>query len=386
MSTIALSGLTKRFGDLTAVDSVDLEVGAGEVVCLLGPSGCGKTTTLRMIAGLEQPTAGEIVIAGRRVNELGPSRRDVAMVFQFYALYPTLTVAENLAYPLHAEKMSAAEIAARVRRVSATLHLDAVLDRRPGQLAEGERQRVAVGRAIVRDPSCFLFDEPLSRLDVQLREEMRSQIKEVLEGLAKATVIVTHDQLEALTMADRIAVMRDGIIEQCASPHDIFARPSNLFVAGFIGTPQMNLLPAVLVAAEASPSPLRGESRDEAAAARTPPEIHAPIRARFRLGDEALEVGVEPAVARLAPGSPVTLGIRPRSVDLVSETGPDTLAAQIDLVEPMGAETLLHLVEGGRDFRVVVDQRTEARVGERLHLRLKPGQIHVFDASEKRVA
>ena len=370
MSTIALDQVTKVFGDLTAVDRVDLQVDAGEVVCLLGPSGCGKTTTLRMIAGLEYPTAGDIRIAGRKVNHLAPRDRDVAMVFQFYALYPTLTVAENLAYPLHAERMSADEIAARVRRVSATLHLDEVLERRPGQLAEGERQRVAVGRAIVRDPSCFLFDEPLSRLDVQLRERMRSQIKDVLAGLDKATVIVTHDQLEALTMADRIAVMRDGLIEQCASPHEIFAKPANLFVAGFIGTPQMNLIPAVL------DGPAECGVRHADADGMT----------RFRIDGESILLRVDPAVGRLPPGSEVTLGIRPRSVELVGEAQADSLSADVDLVEPMGAETLLHVVGPGRELRVVVDQHVKAGIGERLHLRFKPGQTHVFGTDEQRVS
>jgi ABC-type sugar transport system ATPase subunit len=369
MSTIALEKVTKVFGDLTAVDRVDLDVAAGEVVCLLGPSGCGKTTTLRMIAGLEYPSAGDVHIGGRRVNHLAPRERDVAMVFQFYALYPTLTVAENLAYPLHAERMSTAEIAERVRRVSATLHLEDVLDRRPGQLAEGERQRVAVGRAIVRDPSCFLFDEPLSRLDVQLREKMRGQIKEVLGGLNKATVIVTHDQLEALTMADRIAVMRDGLIEQCASPHEIFARPANLFVAGFIGTPQMNLLPAVL------DGPAECGVR----------QADAGGSARFRIDSESIVLAVDPAVGRLPPGSNVTLGIRPRSIELMGEPQADSLTAEVDLVEPMGAETLLHVVGPGRELRVMVDHHVNARVGERLHLRFKPGQTHVFDGNERRV-
>lgn len=360
MSTIELRGVTKRFGDLVAVDAVDLAVSAGEVVCLLGPSGCGKTTTLRMIAGLESTTAGDILIAGRRVNPLPPRARNVAMVFQFYALYPTLTARENLAYPLHADQLPASEIDARVRRVSAALALDAVLDRRPAQLAEGEKQRVAVGRAIIRDPSCFLFDEPLSRLDSQLREEMRGQIKEVLTGLNKATVIVTHDQLEALTMADRIAVMRNGRIEQVATPHDIFTRPANLFVAGFIGTPQMNLVPATLVG-------------------------HANGRARFRIGSQESALEVDPAIADLRPGSEVTLGIRPRSVDLVSQADASSLAARVDLLEPMGAETLIHLLEDGRDLRVVVNHRVPVEIGSRVHVRFRTGQVHVFDATERAV-
>ncbi len=237
MSTIALKKLTKRFGSFVAVRDVDLTVAAGEVVCLLGPSGCGKTTTLRMIAGLDRATSGDVVIAGRRMNDLKPERRNVAMVFQFYALYPALTVRQNIVFPLPAERIDAQERKRRLERVVQILHLETVLDRRPAHISEGERQRVAVARAIVRDPNCFLFDEPLSRLDVELRQSMRGQIKEVLSGLSKATVIVTHDQLEALTMADRIAIMREGIIEQVGSPHDVFAKPTNIFVASFVGTP-----------------------------------------------------------------------------------------------------------------------------------------------------
>src|SRR6202050_4033997 len=247
MFDIRLDKVTKQFGNgLVAVDKADLNVGRGEVMCLLGPSGCGKTTMLRMIAGLQFATEGAIPLAARRVNHLPARERNVAMAFQFYALYPSLSVEENLAYPLHAENLSKAEVASRVARVSEALDLKAILKRRPHQLGEGEKQRVAVGRSIVRDPTCFLFDEPLSRLDIQLRQTMRTQIKEILAKLDKPTVIVTHDQIEALTMADRIAVMQKGKIEQVATPHDLFSKPTNLFVASFIGTPPMNLLSATL--------------------------------------------------------------------------------------------------------------------------------------------
>ncbi|MFO1036837.1 MAG: ABC transporter ATP-binding protein [Geminicoccaceae bacterium] len=361
MSTIEVRSLTKHFGPLKAVDNVDLSVAAGEVVCLLGPSGCGKTTTLRMIAGLESATSGEILVAGRRVNELSPSQRDIAMVFQFYALYPSLTVRENLAFPLQSEGLTQAEIDRRVDQVAETLELTDVTDRIPGRLAEGEKQRVAVGRSIVRDPNCFLFDEPLSRLDVELRQQMRGKIKEVLNGLSKATVIVTHDQLEALTMADRIAVMRDGRIEQVASPHEIFTKPANLFVASFIGTPQMNLMQARYLGADGG-------------------------LARYAIDAQELRLPMDRAASQLASGASVTLGIRPRAFDLASEQELDTLTAEADLIEPMGAETLIHGVEAGRDIRVVVPRQARVQPGNRLHLRPKLGQVHVFAESGARIS
>jgi multiple sugar transport system ATP-binding protein len=359
MSTIELRGVTKHFGLFTAVRDVNLAVAPGEVVCLLGPSGCGKTTTLRIIAGLERASGGDVIIAGTQMNDMKPQERDIAMVFQFYALYPALTVRQNIMFPLHHERLDASTASARVARVVDILHLAPVLDRLPNQISEGEKQRVAVARAIVRDPNCFLFDEPLSRLDVELRQTMRSEIKTVLTGLSKATVIVTHDQLEALTMADRIAIMRDGIIEQVASPHEVFAKPTNVFVASFIGTPQMNLLAADFEGME-------GE------------------HGRFMIDGHSVRLPVDPAVRGLARGS-VTIGIRPRAL-VPDDDAADTIPGRAELIEPMGAETLVHARTAlGSDIRVVLPREIRVNAGDTLRLRADDRQTHVFDTSGKAV-
>jgi ABC-type sugar transport system ATPase subunit len=360
MSTIELRDVTKHFGPFTAVRDVRLSVAAGEVVCLLGPSGCGKTTTLRIIAGLERASSGDVIIAGRRVNDLRPDQRDIAMVFQFYALYPALNVRENIMFPLHVEKLDAKTASARVARVARMLQLESVLDRLPNQISEGEKQRVAVARAVVRDPNCFLFDEPLSRLDVELRRTMRSDIKMVLRGLSKATVIVTHDQLEALTMADRIAIMRDGVIEQIDSAHEVFAKPATAFVASFIGTPQMNLLHAQF------------EGVDNG-------------HGRFTIDGQPIRLPVDPAVAKLAKGQ-VTIGIRPRALVLDEAASADSIAGKAELIEPMGAETLVHArTPLGSDIRVVLPREIRVRAGDALRLRTGARETHVFDLSGRAV-
>lgn len=360
MSTIEIRKVTKKFGDFTAVRDADLVVKAGEVVCLLGPSGCGKTTTLRMIAGLERATSGDVIIAGRQMNELPPEKRDIAMVFQFYALYPALTVGQNIAMPLHYEGISKTEMDQRVMKVAKLMHLDTVLGRMPSHISEGEKQRLAVARAIVRDPNCFLFDEPLSRLDVELRHSMRGQIKEVLSGLSKATVIVTHDQLEALTMADRIAIMRDGLIEQVGTPHEVFAKPANVFVASFIGTPQMNLVDADFTG-------------------------FADGRASVSMEGDSLTIAADPAVARLK-SSRVKIGIRPRAFTAVAAATGESIPAQAELIEPMGAETLIHArTKGGGDIRVVVPRDKRVKTGETLHLKPDPRQTHFFGDDGKAV-
>lgn len=354
MSTIEATSLTKHFGSFTAVRDVDLNVGQGEVVCLLGPSGCGKTTTLRMIAGLESVSAGEVKIGGKVMNHLSPEKRDIAMVFQFYALYPSVTIGGNIEMPLYRGGLSSAERAQQVARVAEILQLQNVLDRLPGQVSEGEKQRAAVARAIVRDPNCFLFDEPLSRLDVELRHSMRGQIKEVLSGLSKATVIVTHDQLEALTMANRIAIMRDGMIEQIGTPHEVFSKPRNVFVAGFIGSPKMNLFPGRFA-----------ELADE--------------MATIELGADRLTLPVSGAVAGLR-GEQLTLGVRPRALEPVDSPNERSLTGQVELIEPMGAETLIHVRdESNHDLRVVVPRDKRVAIGEVLHLACDLSQTHIFD-------
>ena len=360
MSTIELQQATKKYGDFVAVRDVDLSVKKGEVVCLLGPSGCGKTTTLRLIAGLERITSGEVIVAGQRMNDLPPDRRDIAMVFQFYALYPALTVGQNIAMPLHYEKIGDADMKARVNKVAEILHLTDVLNRLPGQVSEGEKQRVAVARAIVRDPNCFLFDEPLSRLDVELRHSMRGQIKQVLSNLSKATVIVTHDQLEALTMADRIAIMKDGVIEQVGTPHEVFAKPANVFVGSFIGTPQMNLIEAELKSFKDGKALISFNSQD-------------------------VEVAVNDKVGKHNSQN-ITIGIRPRAFIVESKANKENIQAVAELIEPMGAETLVHArTKGGNDIRVVVPRDKRVKVGEALHLKPDASQTHVFADDGKAV-
>src|SRR5437868_5374653 len=261
MAEVVLQEVVKSFGDVFAVDHVSLRIEDGEFIALVGPSGCGKTTTLNMVAGLIELTSGTITIGGRVVNDLDPKDRDIAMVFQNYALYPSKTVAENLAFPLQMRKVPKSEIETRVRRAAETLSITQLLNRKPRQLSGGQQQRVALGRALVRNPKAFLMDEPLSNLDAMLRVQMRSEVKRLHHELATTMIYVTHDQMEAMTMADRIAVMSNGVVQQLGTPDEIYDRPTNMFVAGFVGSPAMNFLQGQVVSDNGTTC-IRGEGWD----------------------------------------------------------------------------------------------------------------------------
>jgi multiple sugar transport system ATP-binding protein len=316
MSTVELHHLEKRYGRVPAVLDLSLAVAEGEFLVLVGPSGSGKSTVLRMIAGLEEPTAGEIRIGGRRVNEVSPKDRDLAMVFQSYALYPHMTVGENLAFALKLRRTPRAEVAARVRETAAALGLEALLDRKPAALSGGQRQRVALGRALVRKPEVFLFDEPLSNLDAKLRTQMRAELADLHRRLAATMIYVTHDQVEAMTLGDRIAVMDGGKLQQVATPITLYEQPANRFVAGFMGSPSMNWI--------------EGDTDPDG---------------RFRAGD--LVFPLPPAVAAAArhAGGGVACGLRPESIQLAPRDGAATprIRGVLRLVERLGAETFLHI-------------------------------------------
>ena len=341
MADVAIRGLRKSYGGTEVIHGLDLDVADGQFAVLVGPSGCGKSTLLRMIAGLEEISGGTLAIAGRRVNDLPPSERDIAMVFQNYALYPHKTVRRNMAFALRLRRLPRAEIDAKVERAAEILGLQPYLDRYPRALSGGQRQRVAMGRAIVRDPQVFLFDEPLSNLDAKLRVQMRTEIRELHQRLETTTVYVTHDQIEAMTMADRIVVMRDGRIAQTGTPLELYDRPADAFVAGFIGSPAMNLLPA------------RGVEGGLAVAGGT---VRAPVA--------------------VAPGREVLLGIRPEALRM-DDAG---LPARVAVVEPTGPETYVVLRMDGREVTAVFRERVSLRPGDELRLAPDPSGMHVFDA------
>ena len=350
MAAVEIRGVKKVFGSTPVIHGVDVSIADGEFVVLVGPSGCGKSTLLRMIAGLEEISDGEIAIGDRVVNDLPPKERDIAMVFQNYALYPHMTVRDNMAFSMRLRRTSADEVTRRVKIAAEILGLEALLDRYPRQLSGGQRQRVAMGRAIVRDPRVFLFDEPLSNLDAKLRVAMRAEIKELHQRLKTTSVYVTHDQIEAMTMADRIVVMHDGRVEQIGSPLELYDAPQNLFVAGFIGSPAMNFVKGVL--------------RRSGAAATVELEVggHVPAPANEAADGAAVVWGARPEHFTIAPNG-------------------DGLAGEIVVVEPTGADTHVLVRMGESELVAVFHERHALRPGDRIHLSPDVPKTHLFDAA-----
>ena len=351
MAAIDIAGVRKSFGSVPVLRGIDLAIPDGEFVVLVGPSGCGKSTLLRLVAGLEEITAGEIRIGGRLVNDLPPKDRDIAMVFQSYALYPHMSVRDNMSFSLKLKRVAAERIAAAVAGASRKLGLDALIERRPRALSGGQRQRVAMGRAIVREPKAFLFDEPLSNLDARLREQMRYEIRKLHRNLGATSIYVTHDQIEAMTMADRIVAMNEGVAQQVGAPAELYDDPANTFVAGFIGSPAMNFLDGTL-----------GFGDGAGAAA-------------VRVGDAVLAMVARPAGS--STGAPVTLGIRPERLRIgPAGTG---AAAVVDLVEPTGLASVIHLDLGGQGLKVFTTDRPRLSVGEPVGLVVAPSDVLLFD-------
>ncbi len=346
MAEVTIRDVRKSFGETEVIHGVDITIGDAEFVVLVGPSGCGKSTLLRMIAGLESITEGTIAIGDRVVNNVPPKDRDIAMVFQSYALYPHMTVEANMAFALRLRRLDAATVRERVENAAEILGLTDYLKRYPRQLSGGQRQRVAMGRAIVRDPQVFLFDEPLSNLDAKLRVQMRTEIKELHQRLKTTTVFVTHDQVEAMTMADKIVVMNDGNVEQVGAPLDLFDAPRNLFVATFIGSPAMNLI--------------RGTVKNGAATGIDTAGGHVAV-------DDALLSGQD--------GKEIVYGVRPEHLDL-AESG---LEATISVVEPTGSEMLVFLRCADQDMVALFHDRHDFRPGQAIHLKPRPGLAHLFD-------
>ncbi len=354
MSELQLRDVRKSYGNFEVIKGVDLDIKTGEFVVFVGPSGCGKSTLLRMIAGLEEITSGDLTIDGERMNDVDPSKRGIAMVFQSYALYPHMTVRENMGFALRFAGVPKAEIEQRVGEAANILELGPLLDRKPKQLSGGQRQRVAIGRAIVRHPKIFLFDEPLSNLDAELRVHMRIEIARLHKKLATTIIYVTHDQVEAMTLADKIVVMRGGVVEQVGSPLDLYDDPANLFVAGFIGSPKMNFLKGIVDAGGT--------------------QVRLPD-----FGNATIPVAIKEAT----PGSSVTIGIRPEHF---GDSGSASLDLTIDMLEHLGGETFAYARHGDGELIIIETKNGRGlKSGDSIAARFDPAAVLVFDADGRRL-
>jgi multiple sugar transport system ATP-binding protein len=364
MARIILNELEKIYGDKPAVRSIDLDIAHNEFVVLVGPSGCGKSTTLRMIAGLEEITSGEIIIGERLINDVPPKDRDIAMVFQNYALYPHMTVFDNMSFGLKLRRTPKNEIDQRVNDAAEILNISELLDRQPKQLSGGQRQRVAMGRAIVRNPQVFLFDEPLSNLDAKLRVQMRTEIKKIHRRVRTTVVYVTHDQVEAMTLADRIVVMNDGIIEQVGTPQQMYDEPATFFVAGFIGSPAMNFVPCRL------------ESNGSSVAVRLGDDLILPVPAGYQ--------------DRYRPfaGREMIFGIRPEHLTerkVHTDENQLDLEAEVHVLEPMGMDTMVIIELGGAEISARSAPKAVGAVGETMAFTINMNNMHIFDPAAERV-
>ncbi|TCO81288.1 carbohydrate ABC transporter ATP-binding protein (CUT1 family) [Plasticicumulans lactativorans] len=355
MAALTLRNIHKRYGGVHIIKGVDLDIAHGEFVVFVGPSGCGKSTLLRMIAGLEEISEGDLAIGGTRVNDTPPAERGIAMVFQSYALYPHMSVRDNMGFALRLAKVPEAQIKAKVDRAAQLLHLDQLLERKPAALSGGQRQRVAIGRAIVREPKVFLFDEPLSNLDASLRVQMRIEIARMHERLGATMVYVTHDQVEAMTMADKIVVLQGGVVEQVGSPLELYHHPRNRFVAGFIGSPKMNFLACTVRAlgAQGVSVELPGGSR-----------VTVPVEA-----------------AGVQPGQALTLGVRPEHLVEGERAGSGTLNGQVLVVERLGGSTFLYVDVNGETLTLQVDGNSRTGVDDRVAIAVDGAVCQLFDAT-----
>jgi multiple sugar transport system ATP-binding protein len=356
MADVTFDRVAKRYGEVSVIEDLSLHVDDGELMVLVGPSGCGKSTALRMIAGLEDVSGGTIAIGGRVVNQLAPKDRDIAMVFQSYALYPHMTVEENLQFGLRMRGVEPEEMRRRTANAAEILDISHLLQRKPKDLSGGQRQRVAVGRAIVRQPAVFLFDEPLSNLDAKLRVQTRAEITKLQQSLGTTSVYVTHDQIEAMTMGQRITVMRDGKIQQVGTPQEVYQSPANLFVAQFIGTPPMNLLPATI-----ADGMLRTAS------------FALPLSSKLR--------------DRVREGQRVVAGLRPEHIAHASEPARGTavtIQAVVDVVEPIGHESIIYATTGPEQLVAIFEPHLTPRIGETIAMRIDADELHLFDAESER--